>query len=579
MRIFDNKYQYVQDLGGGGFGIVYLAKENISGELRAIKKLKNTESDQAEIIHEIQQVAKLKLPNTVTYHHHFWEKDELHFVMEYCSKGNFHDILAKDSPRPEQLFEWIKEIALSLNEIHRQQIVHKDIKPLNILFSESGRPKISDFGLANRFGGTKSYMSPGALMGQKNSNIDPREDIYSLGVTLMEVLTGINPFRGKDLPEIMALHQKQDFPISDLPDWQQQIILKAIHFTPELRFQNMEEFAEAITARQVPFVFRKEILDAGIISSKIKNLIKFKKWGQAGHLVEYGLKKYPENLNIIEVSGSFFISRGKGSSAKNAFEKALTINPRINIQKELGEVQLELKNFPQAISLISDHLHRNPNDLDAQNLLLKCFYLTERFEAGMSLANELLKIFPKTPFLTNNHFICETLLGLRTKKHQKKDYSGTQNPFLEYNLNVLNEPDSIKSHNGNTKPALKSKLLFMETRFKNLEFKKTQGSEIIVLDSNIPGLVNKTFLTSIIKIGRDGFYCNEILIPGGNNISRRHAVIINQKNDCWIYDLDSYSGTLVNGEQVNGKMPLVGVSKICIGDFWMLVTNDRERLI
>src|SRR5690554_3557565 len=183
-----NNYKIIKRLGGGGFGQVFLAVENITGEYRAIKKLISSESDQGDIIHEIQQVAKLKLPNTISYFHHFWDSEQLYFVMEYCSGGNFREHVQANNFGNEKKLEWIRVLALCLDQVHKKGIIHKDIKPDNLLFNGDGNPKIGDFGMANRFGGTMAYMSPAALTRREESNNDPREDVYSLGVTLMEIL-------------------------------------------------------------------------------------------------------------------------------------------------------------------------------------------------------------------------------------------------------------------------------------------------------------------------------------------------------------------------------------------------------
>lgn len=573
-KIFDQKYEFVQNLGVGGFGQVFLAKEDITGELRAIKKLKTESSDQSSLIHEIQQIARLRLPAIVAYHHHFLEDTQLYFVMEYCSGGSLSDRIKNKDLQPAKIFEWVIELAQGLEIIHQRGMIHKDIKPQNILFSEDDKPKISDFGMVNKFGGTPSYMSPGALMGQDRSNLDVREDVYGLGVTLLEALVGYNPFWGKELPQIIEMHQSLDFPIAHLPLWQQDILLKAIHIQPELRFQSMGEIAEAIQAKQVPYVFKKEMLNAGILAEKIQRLIRLKKWSKAQSAVEYAIKQYPENLKIMEVAGNLYLSRNLVDLAASAFENALNINPRLNIQMQLGEIQLELKNYSKAISLISDHLHRNPNDLNAQNLLLKCFYLTGRYEAGIELTKELLHLFPKTTFLKSNQLLCEMMILADRNQLGSEIVWDTKYPFAHYNNEVFREPESVKSYSLNRKPTIKSKLLFMEGNFE-----KMVPSEIVIVDTNVSHLLTKAFNHEIIKIGRDGYYYNDILLPGVKSISRRHAVIINQKNDTWIYDLDSFSGIRVNGQKINGKAQLIGVSKIEFGDYWIRISSDKGRLV
>lgn len=572
-----NNYRIVKLLGGGGYGEVYLAQENLTNELRAIKKLNHGRTDQRDIIHEIQHVAKLKLPNVVAYNHHFKELEALHFVMEYCPGGNLDSKIQSGETTLEKILDWIRTCARCLNEVHKKGVVHKDLKPLNILFDEDEIPKIGDFGMANRFGGTRASMSPGALFGLIHNADDPREDIYSLGVTLLECLTGENPFWGKNPQEIYEIHQGLHFQLNPLPEWIQSVVLKAINQTPELRFQTMNEFAEAIEAKQIPFVFKKGLLDAGNLAEKISRLINSKKWIRAQTLVEHGLEVYPDNLNILEVSGDFFLKRNLIEMAKNVFETALRLNPRINIQRQLGEIQLELKNIPKAISLLSDHLHRNPNDLPAQNLLIKCFYLSGRYQAGFDLASELLKVFPNIHYFKSNQYLCDVLLYAESNLvTDSRIISVKDHPFLDYNVKALFLGLKDKSHGFLEKPHIKTKLLFMESRFESIEGSK---STLTIVDSNQKELVGKKFTNRIILFGREGFPVNDIEIPDGTVISRRHAAIINQKDDFWLYDLASYSGVKVNDYIVDEKIQLIGISKIEIGRFWYRVTGDEGRLI
>jgi serine/threonine protein kinase len=574
---FLNNYQIKKVLGRGGYGQVFLAEENITGESRAIKKLHAKSLGQQEIIHEIQHVAKFRLPNVVSYYHHFYESEALHFVMEYCAGGSLDSKIRAEKIDQLKVLEWIRTLARCLEQVHQKGIVHKDIKPMNILFDEIDNPKIGDFGMANRFGGTRAYMSPGALFGLVQNPDDPREDIYSLGVTLLESLTGENPFWGKNPQEIYEIHQGLQFQLDPIPEWIQNIILKAINQIPELRFQSMNEFAEAIEAKQIPFVFKKDVLDAGNLADKIRRLISSKKWLKAQTLVEHGIEVYSNNLAILEVAGDFYLLRNLVEMARNVFETALRLNPRINIQRQLGEIQLELGNIPKAISLLSDHLHRNPNDLPAQNLLIKCYYLSNRYHAGFDLATELLKVFPGNPYFESNQYLCDILLY--AESHLITDsriFTGSEGAFIGYNMKVLFGGLKDQSHGFLEKPHIKTKLLFMESRFESLGSSK---STLTIVDSNQKGIIGRKFNQKLILFGREGFEVNDIQVPGGTMISRRHAVIVNQKDDLWLYDLQSATGVRVNDYHVNGKIQLVGVSKIEIGNFWYRVTGDEGRLI
>jgi serine/threonine protein kinase len=146
--------------------------------------------------------------------------------------------------------------------IHKKRIIHHDIKPDDIVFSQSGIIKIADFGVANKDIGTKAYMSPEAFRWDIDSTNNPRIDIYALRVILIELLTKQNPFSGLSREKIIEKHQSSDFPIQGLPNWQQKIIQKAINKTPELRFQFMVELEEALKAKSVPIIFNKDNLKA-----------------------------------------------------------------------------------------------------------------------------------------------------------------------------------------------------------------------------------------------------------------------------------------------------------------------------
>lgn len=441
-----NNYKIIKPLGSGGFGQVLLAEENITGELRAIKKLIRSENSQDDIIHEIRQVAKLKLSNTVMYFHHFWEEDSLHFVMEYCPEGTLHDKIISDSYGADQLLQWIKQLALTLQEIHEKGIVHKDIKPLNILFSDQ-TPKISDFGMANRYGGTRSYLSPQALVGMRNTNADPREDIYALGVVLLEALLGRNPFNGKSVEQIIQMHSDLSYPVESLPLWQQSVVLKAISRHPETRFQTMRDFAEALESKEIPFIIKKEIFDAGLVSEKIKHLIKRKSWLKAEALVEFAVEKYPTVLQILEVAGNYYLDRGKFSDAILLFERALyKSQSKAKYSKTTKGVHLEQGSYAKAMSLLSDHIQRSPADLEAQNLLLKCFYLTNRPEAGIKLSIELLKVFPKDKVLNGNLALFYMLHEFTVEGKILARWGNDQSVFVKYNYSLFFESESVRSY-------------------------------------------------------------------------------------------------------------------------------------
>jgi len=571
-ELYDNKYRFEKELGKGGFGRVFLAREEVSDRLVAIKQLNNTDKEQQEkIIYEIQVVAKFNHPNIVTYHHHFSQDGLLYLVMEYCSGGSLQEKLDVKQVDAVNALLWIQTLAEAFEFVHQKGIIHHDIKPLNILFAENGTIKISDFGVANTGAGTRAFMSPEALNWESDSVKDVRVDIYALGVTLMMLLSGANPFYFLSREEIIALHDKGDFPIKKLPNWQQEIILKAINKVPELRFQSMNDFAEGIKAKQVPLVLNKDIIKAGEFAEKAEKLLSTKKWLRAGALLEFAAGQYPNNVNVIRVLGKYYLMQQHISKAKRCYEKALQLNSRLDVQKDLGWLNLAAKKYPIAISLLSDHLHRNPSDYEAYNLLLQCFYETNRYEAGMDLARTLLDINPENSCFANNYYICCCLHNIGETVFPNTVLKAKSNEFVDYNFSIILE--SEPTHSKDKKPTLKSKLLFMDYRFLKLAVNTLHFVQSNIEDGKIGATTKR-----IIKFGRKGYDVNDIEVPGGTSISRRHCLIINCKDDVWLYDLDS-TGTYVNNELVKDKVPLLGLNTIKIGKAEYQVTTDKDKLL
>jgi serine/threonine protein kinase len=573
MELFNNTYGYVKDLGKGGFGKVFLAREERSENLVAIKQLKNeNKARQDDIIYEMQMVSKFNHPHIVLYKHHFVQNDLLYIVMEYCSLGSLRKLMRKEKTTSTFIWKWMSELTATLQLVHEKGIIHHDIKPDNILFTEDRKIKITDFGIANTGGGTMPYMSPEALNWETNAVKDVRVDVYALGVTLLELLTKQNPFFGKSAEEIIELHDRKDFGITSLPNWQQEIILKAIAKIPEQRFQTMIEFYEAIQAQSVPIIFDKEVIQAGDLAEQAERFLLRKKWNSAISLLEYAEKTLKPNVNILLQRGKYHLMAQQIELAKSYYEKALKWNPRLDVQKELGWINLELQNYPTAISLLSDHLHRNPSDYEAYNLLLQCYYETNRYESAIDLAKILLDIEPKNQCFANNYYICCVMqnIGQMIFPNTVLKADISDNHFLNYNYGVLLETDL--SHNYKKEPTLKSKLLFMDYRFK-----KYIPSNLYCTKGNIENFVEANTKKAIIKFGREYYQVNDVKVPGGNAISRRHCVILNYKDDIWIYDLNS-TGTFVNDKRITLKAPLIGRNTVRIGKVEYEFTNDKNKL-
>lgn len=572
MQLYDNKYLFIKDLGSGGFGKVFLAKEKVSNRLVAIKQLLNkNKSEQEDIIHEIETISKFENPNIVTYYHHFYQENVLYLVMEFCSGGTLRDKISNKEVTAALAIEWIQTLATCLRVIHKRGIVHHDIKPDNIVFSQNGTIKIADFGVANKDIGTKAYMSPEAFQWDIDSTKDPRIDIYALGVTLMELLTNQNPFSSLSREEIIEKHQSADFPIQQLPNWQQEIILKAINKTPELRFQFMIELEEALKAKSVPILFNKDNLKAAELIALADKALRTNKWRNALKFLELAHKQFDNNVVVLQALGKYNLRIQRIDAAKKFYEKALKLNPRLDVQKDLGWINLEAKKYPIAIGLLSDHLHRNPADYEAYNLLIRCFYETDRYETAMELSKMIMEANPSLPCFANNYFIAFVLNSNGKSYPPKSKLEQGNNPFIEYNLSLIMKEEI--SHNYKKSPTLKSKLLFMDFQFNNLK-----ENTISILETNNKIETQNSFNNPIIKFGREDYNENDIQVSGSNAVSRRHCVIINTKDNVWLYDLES-TGTCINDEKVSNKAPLVGFNTISINKVYFTITTDKTKLL
>lgn len=415
-------------------------------------------------------------------------------------------------------------------------------------------------------------MSPESFSWKNDNRNNPRVDIYALGVTLMELLTAKNPFRYLSVEDIFLVHQTADFPIQKLPNWQQEIILKAINVIPEIRFQFMIELEEALKAKSVPIIFNKDNLKAAELIALTNKALNTNKWRNALKFLELAHKQYDNNVAVLQALGKYNLRIQKIDAAKKIYEKALRLNPRLDVQKDLGWINLEAKKYPIAIGLLSDHLHRNPADYEAYNLLIRCFYETDRYETAIELSKMIMEANPSLPCFANNYFIAFVLNSNGKSTPSKSKSEQKYNPFIEYNLSMITEEEI--SHNYKKSPTLKSKLLFMDFQFNTLK-----ENTISILETNNKIETQNLLNNPIIKFGWEDYNQNDIKVSGSNAVSRRHCIIINSKDNVWLYDLES-TGTEVNDEMTNDfKKNFVDTIKKDFGEEYIGVQPEKEMMI
>jgi serine/threonine protein kinase len=263
-RIIQN-YRIVSKIGEGGMGIVYLG-EHITIRRKAAVKFLNPLFLQNTIvrdkfINEAQTLAELQHPNIVMLYDFGTIDNNIFLLMEYLEGVSLDKVISSDKPNLEEHI--VKNILFGvLNGVsyaHKKKIVHRDIKPSNIIISKDGVPKILDFGIAKILTteaqktasrmGSIAYMSPEQVL---HKTIDERTDIYSLGVTIYEMLTNMSPYRG-EASEFFIYDKivKEDFPSPrminpDISEHIESIVMKATEKNPDNRFQSCDELTIAL---------------------------------------------------------------------------------------------------------------------------------------------------------------------------------------------------------------------------------------------------------------------------------------------------------------------------------------------
>ncbi len=258
-RIVAGKYRITQKMGEGGMGVVYKAEDTKLNRSVALKflapELTKNEAARGRFIQEAQAASALDHPNICTVHEINETEDNQVFIAMACYEGeSLKDKIAKGPLEPEEVFNIAIQVAQGLAKAHTRGIVHRDVKPANVMITTDGIAKILDFGLAKLSGqvrltqtgttmGTVAYMSPEQA---KGGEVDQRTDTWSLGVMIYEMLTARLPFKGDhEQMVIYSILNETPAPLSKLrkniPEDLGKVIQKVLAKNPDERYGRMDD--------------------------------------------------------------------------------------------------------------------------------------------------------------------------------------------------------------------------------------------------------------------------------------------------------------------------------------------------
>ena len=346
------EYRLTRKLGGGTFGDVYLGEHTSNNSPAAVKilqvRLTNSE-DLKDYINEIRSLFRLQHPNIVPLLDFGIERDTPFLIMAYAPNGTLRQPKGTRLPL-DTLINYIKQVAEALQHAHDGKLIHRDVKPDNILSGPNGQVWLSDFGIVSIAhssrslntqdgAGTIPYMAPEQILGK------PRlaSDQYALGIIAYEWICGSRPFNGTAIEIAIQHSQAQPPPLREqvptLTPAVEQVVLRALAKDPKDRFASVREFAEALALVVEQSKPRPATLDLRV-------------FGEATVVAQW-YKPQPAPQKTKEQwldEGVYFYDAGKYQQAIEAYDIAIRLNPGyVEAYNNRGSAYYDLKAYTRAI--------------------------------------------------------------------------------------------------------------------------------------------------------------------------------------------------------------------------------------
>ena len=316
-KVISGKYKIYDKVGSGGMATVYLARDLKTNEIVAIKILHSEYAENENFVKRFLKEAEIAIRmkhENIAQVRDFGKDGETYFiVMEYVQGKTLEQILEEKGSLPyEEVVRIASEVAKALGYARSKGLIaHRDIKPQNIMLTANGKVKVMDFGIAKLSGGegltaadsilgTPFYMSPEQAKGQK---ADIRSDLYALGITMYQMLTGKVPFDGETPWSVISMHLTKEVPpinLSDVPEKLKKVIFKLLEKDPKKRYQNPKELLKDLS----------EISEGEKVSQEKRKIEK-------GETVILKKEAVPQAKGV-EKGGTVVLSEGEVSSGKTS---------------------------------------------------------------------------------------------------------------------------------------------------------------------------------------------------------------------------------------------------------------------
>ncbi len=365
------KYEIVEELGRGAMGIVYKARDPLIGRLVALKTVTPgllTDLDLLKRFYrEAQSAGKLQHPNIVVIHD-LGESDGLPYIaMELVEGESLQKTIARRAPMPlAQKLRMMVQLCHGLGYAHQHGVVHRDVKPANILVKPDGTVKVVDFGIVHLTDtgmtasgtvlGTVSYMSPEQLRGE---HVDARSDIFSVGVVMYELLSYQKPFDGPNIPAIMLKIASEDpAPLGSLvpgiPSALEQAVGKCLRKDSEERFQNLDDLAFELEplARE---------LQRGVVDGMIEQGREFLAQGEFARAEEV-------LRSALALDSSHDVAKALMAKAQTELRR-LKISARVQLYMDEGRHLLDQGKYAEAGQAFEEVLRLDSQHGQARGLL------------------------------------------------------------------------------------------------------------------------------------------------------------------------------------------------------------------